>query len=129
MGRGLSTKQNLYKELHWVTTVLLTSENLDQCRWHSVGCIYWLQSSERWEVCSDKIMVLLLLLWMLHHVHTTLSPRPSKLRQVSPGSLSIPSNAVCTTASFGIHYTRGPQEMPILNDFHNQPVISVVMER
>lgn len=83
------------------------------------------------EVCSDKIMVLLLLLWMLHHVHTTLSPRPSKLRQVSPGSLSlsIPSNAVCTTASFGIHYTRGPQEMPILNDFDNQPVICAVMER
>lgn len=81
------------------------------------------------EVCSDKIMVLLLLLWMLHHVHTTLSPRPSKLRQVSPGSLSIPSNAVCTTASFGIHYTRGPQEMPILNEFDNQPVICVVMEK
>lgn len=80
------------------------------------------------EVCSDKIMVLLLLLWMLH-VHTILSQRPSKLRQVSPGTLSIPGTMMCTTGSFGIHYARGPQEMPILNDFDNQSVISVVMER
>lgn len=81
------------------------------------------------EVCSDKIMVLLLLLWMLHHVHTIPSLRGPVNLNISPGSLSIPSNAVCTTASFGIHYTRGPQEMPILNDFDNQPVICVVMER
>lgn len=128
MGRGLSTKQNLYKELHWVTTALLTSENLDQCRWHSVGCIYWLQSSERWRF-------VLIRSWSCYYFCgcsiTFILPSlrgPVNLN-ISPGSLSIPSNAVCTTASFGIHYTRGPQEMPILNDFDNQPVICVVMER
>lgn len=37
--------------------------------------------------------------------------------------------ACSTTASLGIHYTLGPQEMPILNDLDNQTVIGVVMER